>query len=166
MSGMASQSGVAALPRAIERYFEVALYLMVLTVFATLAQTGQLDPITVLLVIGALTVRGYLLIRRQALVLSEQRTKHLTVAFAMWYLTDFFYISGTFLGATVHLVLALMVVRLFSARRDRDFVLLGILSFVLVLVASVLTVDRTFLLEFFVFMIVAVAAFFLVVAVT
>ncbi|HKN32356.1 MAG TPA: DUF3488 and transglutaminase-like domain-containing protein [Terriglobales bacterium] len=161
MSGMSSQSGVAALPRAIERYFEVALYLMVLTGFATLAQTGQLDPITVLLVIGALTVRGYLLIRRQALVLSEQRTKHLTLAFAMWYLTDFFYISGTFLGATVHLVLALMVVRLFSARRDRDFVFLGILSFLLVLAASVLTVDSTFLVAFSVFMLAAVATFIL-----
>jgi len=161
MAGTFSQNGAAGLPHAIERYFEVALYLMVLTGFATLAQTGQLDPLTVLLVIGALAVRGYLLIRRQIFVLSEQRTKHLTLAFAIWYLADFLYISRTFIGPTVHLVLALMVVRLFSARRDRDFVFLSILSFLLVLAASVLTVDSTFLVAFSAFMLAAVATFIL-----
>ncbi|HYL11888.1 MAG TPA: DUF3488 and transglutaminase-like domain-containing protein [Terriglobales bacterium] len=151
----------AALPRTIERYFEVALYLMVLTGFATLAQTGQLDPLTVLLVIGALAVRGYFLIRQHASVLSEHTTKYLTLAFAVWYLADFFYISGTFIAATVHLVLALMVVRLFSAHRNRDYVFLSILSFLLVLAASVLTVDSTFLVAFSAFLLAAVVTFIL-----
>jgi transglutaminase-like putative cysteine protease len=149
------------LPGALERYFEVALYLMVLTGFATLAQTGQLDPVTVLLVVGALATRGYFLIRRQLFILSERWTKYLTLAFAVWYLADFFYVSGTFIAATVHLVLALMVVRLFSARRNRDYVFLSILSFLSVLAASVLTVDSTFLLAFSAFMLAAVSTFIL-----
>jgi transglutaminase-like putative cysteine protease len=160
MPGTSLQAEMA-LPRNIERYFEVALYLMVLTGFATLAQTGQLDPVTVLLVVGALAVRGYFLIRQHAFVLSERTTKYLTLAFAVWYLADFFYISGTFIAATVHLVLALMVVRLFSAHRNRDYVFLAILSFLLVLAASVLTVDSTFLVAFSAFLLAAVATFIL-----
>src|SRR5581483_5014445 len=63
-----------------------------------------------------------------------------SLAFTVFYLVDFFWVSGSFVSATVHLVLALMVVRLFSAHRDRDYVFLAILSFLAVLAASVLTV--------------------------
>ena len=146
---------------AVERYFQVMLYLMVLSGFATLAQTGQLDPVTVLLVIGALTIRGYLLVARKSFIVPEPWTQYLTLAFAFWYFLDLFWISGTFVGATVHLVLALLVLRLFSAHRDRDFVFLAILAFLLVLAASVLTVDTTFLIGFAAFLLTAVATFIL-----
>lgn len=148
-------------PSALERYFEVALYLMVLSGFATLAQTGQLDPLTVLLVVAALVVRGYLLVRRQAFVLEENWTRYLTIGFLVLSPVDFFLVSGGFVTATVHLVLALMVVRLFSARRDRDFVFLSILAFLQVLAASVLTVDSTFLVAFVAFLLAAVGTFIL-----
>jgi transglutaminase-like putative cysteine protease len=94
-------------------------------------------------------------------LLAERWTQYLTLAFAFWYFADLFWISGTFVGATVHLVLALLVVRLFSAHRDRDFVFLAILSFLLVLAASVLTVDSTFLIGFAAFLLAAVATFIL-----
>ncbi|MGA8761515.1 MAG: hypothetical protein WB562_01380, partial [Candidatus Sulfotelmatobacter sp.] len=55
-----SESGPVALPRAIDYYFELSLYLLVLAGFGTLASTGGLDTPTVLLVGGALAVRGYL----------------------------------------------------------------------------------------------------------
>ena len=155
---MAAQSGTM---RAIERYFEVMLFLMVLSGFATLAQTGQLDPVSVLLVIAALTLRGYLLVAQKKFVLPEQWTKYLTLVFAVWYFADLFWISNAFVPATVHLVLALLVVRLFSARRYRDFIFLAILAFLLVLAASVLTVDSSFLIGFAGFLLTAVATFIL-----
>lgn len=144
---------------AVERYFEVMLYLMVLSGFGTLAQTGQLDPITVLLMIGALTVRGYFLAARKTFLIAERWTKYLTLVFAIWYFVDCFWISGAFVAATVHLVLALMVVRLFSAYRNRDFVFLAILSFLLILAASVLTVDSAFLIGFAAYLLCAAATF-------
>jgi transglutaminase-like putative cysteine protease len=147
--------------RAIERYFEVMLFLMVLSGFATLAQTGQLDPVSVLLVIAALTVRGYLLVTQKKFIVAEQWTKYLTLVFALWYFADLFWISNAFVPATVHLVLALLVLRLFSARRYRDFVFLAILAFLLVLAASVLTVDSSFLIGFAAFLLTAVATFIL-----
>ena len=50
-------------PGALQRYFEVALYLLVSTGFATLASTGGLGAGTVVLVSAALLVRGYMLFK-------------------------------------------------------------------------------------------------------
>src|SRR6266852_6330012 len=51
---------IVPLPVAIQRYFEVSLYLLVLTGFGTLASTSGLDFATVVLVGTALLFRGYL----------------------------------------------------------------------------------------------------------
>jgi len=143
-----------ALPRAIERYFDVSLYLLVLTGVGTLASTGTLGVATVILVGGALVFRGYLLAERRTLVIPERWTSVLTIVYVIFYLADYFLISREFLGSTVHLVLFVMVVRLFSAQRERDQYLLMIISFLMVLAAAVLTVDSTFLATFgaFIFM--------------
>ncbi len=57
-------------------------------------------------------------------------------------------ISRAFVRSAVHLVLFVLVVRLFSARRDRDHYFLAVIAFLMVLAAAVLTVDSTFLLAF------------------
>jgi hypothetical protein len=44
------QSEIVPLPTAVQRYFEIALYLLVLCGFGTLVSTGGLDLPTVLLV--------------------------------------------------------------------------------------------------------------------
>src|SRR5947209_9865417 len=159
MSAEVPKSGIV--PVAIARYFELALYLMVLCGFGTLAQTGQLDPVTVLLVIVALVARGYLILKRRTYILGEKLTQSVTLGCTLFYLVDFFWVSGSFVSATVHLVLALMVVRLFSAHRDRDYVFLTFLSFLSVLAASVLTVNSVFLVMFALFLLTAVATFIL-----
>ena len=68
------KTGTIALPVAIQRYFEVSLYLLVLTGFGTLASTGGLDFATVLLVGIALLLRGYFLATRRALNIPERWT--------------------------------------------------------------------------------------------
>jgi transglutaminase-like putative cysteine protease len=150
---------------AIQRYFEVALYLLVLTGFGTLASTGGLDAPTVLLVSGALLFRGYLLATRRSLVIPERWTNILTLSYLALYAAEYLLRSGgflsTFLSATVHLVLFVMVVRLFSAQRNRDFYFLSVIAFLMVLAAAVLTVDSTFLLTFSGFVLAAVVTFIL-----
>ncbi len=155
------RSGAVRLRVAIQRYFDVALYLLVFTGFGTLASTGGLDLPTVFLVSMALLFRGYLLARRRRFVVAERWTTLLTVAYVALYLADYFLISGSFLNATVRLVLFVMVVRLFSAQRDRDHYFLAVISFLMVLAAAALTVDSTFLLAFAGFMLMAVTTFIL-----
>src|SRR5215472_5054384 len=150
------------LTAAIRRYFDVALYLLIFTGFATLASTGRLDVPTVVLVIAALLYRGYALSRRwrQAL-LSERWTNLLTIACVGFFVADEFIISRSFLTATVHLLLFVMLVRLFSAQRDRDHYFLAVLAFLMVLAAAVLTVDSTFLFALGGFILVAIPTFIL-----
>ena len=150
------ESDIAPLPTAVQRYFEVALYLLVMCGFGTLVSTGGLDLPTILLVVAALLFRGYLLATRRTWLIPESWTTTLTLGYVAFYLADYFVLSGLFVSATVHLVLFVMVVRLFSTRRDRDYYFLAIISFLMVLAAAVLTVDSTFLLAFAAFMLMAV----------
>jgi protein-glutamine gamma-glutamyltransferase len=152
------QSEMAPLPTTVQRYFEVSLYLLVLCGFAALASTGGLDFPTVLLVGAALLFRGYLLAMRRSLLIPESWITTLTVGYVVFYLADYFAFSGLFVRATVHLVLFVMVVRLYSTRRDRDYYFLAVISFLMVLAAAVLTVDSTFLLAFAAFMLMAVTS--------
>ena len=156
-----SITGEFTLAAAIRRYFDVVLYLLIFTGFGTLASTGSLDFPTVLIVSGALLFRGYILARRLQVILSERWTNLLTIACLALFVADEFVISRTFLASAVHLVLSVMLVRLFSAQKDRDHYLLAVLSFVMVLSAAVLTVDSTFLLALAGFVLVGVSAFIL-----
>src|SRR5690242_2623896 len=156
MAASSVQPAPPLLPPAVERYFEVSLYLLVLTGFVTLASTGGLDLPAALLVGAAILFRGYLLVTRRTLVIPERWTTTLTLAYVAFYLADYFVFSGVFVTATVHLVLFVMIVRLFSATRERDYYFLAVIAFLMVLAAAVLTVDSTFLLAFSAFMLMAV----------
>src|SRR2546430_15204814 len=65
-----AQPGVITLRAAMQRYFEVALYLLVLTGFGTLASTGGLDLPTVLLAGAAALFFWYLLGSRGRVLVS------------------------------------------------------------------------------------------------
>ncbi len=155
------QLDVIPVDQAINKYFEISLYLLVLMGFGTLASTGSLDLPTVLIAGSALTLRGYLLAERRRIVISERWTAPLTIAYFVFYAADYFLLSRSFLTATVHLVLFAVVVRTFSLRRDRDYTMLAILAFLMVLASAVLTVDSVFLFFFAGFMLTAVATFIL-----
>ena len=139
----------------------MALYVLVLTGFGALASTGGLDLATVLIVGIALLVRGYQLIARREFVIPERWTNSLTVVYVFVYLGDYFFVSRSFLGASVHLVLFVLVVRLFSLQRTRDHYALAVLAFLMVLSAAVLTVGTVFLFSFAVFLLVAIITFVL-----
>ncbi len=161
MPQQAAQPAVISLPQAINKYFELSIYLLVLMGFGTLASTGALDLPTILLVGSALALRGYLLAKHRRIVISERWTTPLTILYFAFYAADYFLISRSFLNATVHLVLFAVVVRTFSLRRDRDYTMLAILAFLMVLASAVLTVDSVFLVLFAGFTLMAVATFIL-----
>src|ERR1700760_4787004 len=107
-SGMSTASrnpGVISVQRAIDHYFELALYLLVLTGFGTLAGTGGLHLPSVILVGAALAIRGYLLAKNNPFVISERWTTPLSLAYFAFFVIDYFAFSRSFLLATVHLAL-------------------------------------------------------------
>ena len=82
--------------KAIERYFNVALYMLVLSGFGTLASTGGLDLPAVTLVSIALAVRGYQLLRRVDFAIPERWTTILTLIYILVYFADYFFLSRAF----------------------------------------------------------------------
>jgi len=157
----AHQLDVIPLGQAINKYFDLSLYLLVLMGFGCLASTRGLDIPTILLVGAALALRGYQLAKRRRVVITERWDTPLTVAYFAFFAADYFLLSRAFLPATVHLVMFAVVIRTFSLRRDRDDTTLAILAFLMVLASAVLTVDSIFLLFFAGFMLMAVVTFIL-----
>ena len=147
--------------RALERYFAISLYLLLVAGFATLASTGRLDAPSILLAGLALIFRGYLVAKQQRFHISERTASLLTLIYVLFYAADFFLLARNFVTSTVHLVLFAMVVKLFSVRRERDHLYLAVLSFLMVLAAAVLTVDSIFFASFALFLLVAVTTFIL-----
>lgn len=147
--------------KGIERYFNIALFLLVLSGFGTLASTGGLDLPAVTLVTLALLLRGYQLVAHREFVIPERWTTYLTLIYVGIYLLDYLLWSRSFLTATVHLVLFTMVVRLFSLQKTRDHYMLAVLSFLMVLASAVLTVGSLFVFSFAGFLLVAVITFVL-----
>jgi protein-glutamine gamma-glutamyltransferase len=156
-----SKPGLIPLSKAIDKYLELCLFLLVFMGFGMLASTGTLDTPTIILVGAALAFRGYLLGKRRRVLISQRWTTPLTILYVVFYAADYLLLSRAFLAATVHLVLFAVVVRTFSLRRDRDYTMLAVLAFLMVLASAVLTVDSIFLVFFAGFMLLAVATFIL-----
>ena len=161
MADEQAQNGVIPVQKAIDKYFELSLYLLVLTGFATLAGTGGLDLPSIILVGAALAFRGYLLAKHRQFIISERWITPLSISYFAFFGLDYLALSHSFLSATVHLALFGVVVRMFSLRRERDYLMLGILAFLMVLAAAVLTVDSLFLFCFAAFLLMSIATFVL-----
>jgi transglutaminase-like putative cysteine protease len=157
---MASALTSRVAPPEIERLFQASLFLMVVSGFATLASTGKLDLFGVVFVSTALVLRACLLLLDRPFVIPRRITSWLAVIYLPIYCADYFLLSGRdFVTPTVHLVLYGMCVYLFTAERNRDYVFLAILSFLMVLAAAILTVDSAFFASFGLFIILAVFCF-------
>lgn len=139
-----------------QREFEAAVCMLLAIGFATLACTGSLDLPTLLLASAGLLYRGYLIWQERQTLLSGFWTTALTLGCAAFYVADYVLISGSFIKATVHLVLFVMLVRLFSAQKDRDYYFLAVLAFLMLLASAALTIGVTFFVGLAAFILTAV----------
>src|SRR5579864_533460 len=144
---------------AVERYFEISLFLLIATGFLTLASTGRLDFLSLFFILGVLATRAILLVRDRTVVIPEKYANFATVVYAFFFAADFFLLSGSFVVSTVHLVLFIMAFKIFSVQRERDHVYLALLSFAMVLAAALLTVDSVFFFAFCLFLVLATSTF-------
>ena len=144
---------------AIDYFFELSLFLFVATGFVTVAATGKLDTPSIVLVSAALALRGLTFLGLSRFSLAPSMVTRLTVAYFFFYVFDYLFLSRAFVEATGHLVFFVMVVKLFSARANRDFLYLGLLAFLEMLLAAILTIDTTFLAFFLAFLMFGIATF-------
>jgi transglutaminase-like putative cysteine protease len=145
--------------REIDRLLDVSLFALVVVAFVAVVGTGKLDLFSLAAVVLAIGARGYLFFRRSDRQLSVATTTKLTIAYVFVYAADYLLLSGSFITSTVHLVLFVLVVKLFSVHRDRDRMYLAVISFLMLLSAAILTIDTFFLAAFVSFALIAIVAF-------
>src|SRR5258707_7645041 len=154
-----------------ERFFHASMFFLILPALGTLVSTGKLDLPTCVLAPLAMIYKGIRLWRGQPPELSHTRATWLVICYLGFFPLDIFFFSRAFvanstnpallaalLGA-VHFLVFVMLVRVYSATTDRDALFLAMLAFAAMLAASILTVDTSFLILFFIFMVFGVAAF-------
>jgi transglutaminase-like putative cysteine protease len=154
-----------------ERFFRASLFLLLLTSVGTLVSTGKLDLLTCAIAPLAMLYKGARLWRGQPPELSHTTATWLVIAYLGFFPLDIFFFSRAFVAnstnpallaalvAAVHFLVFVMLVRLYSATTDRDALFLAMLAFAAMLASSILTVDTSFLILFFIFMLFGVAAF-------
>jgi transglutaminase-like putative cysteine protease len=154
-----------------ERVFRLSLFFLLLISVSIVATTGKLDAFSSVCAVLLVMCKGFRLWLGKPAELNARPATLLVIAYLFFFPVDVTLFSRSFVAsssnpplfaalvAVVHFLLFVMVVRLYSARTDRDALFLAMLSFAGVLAAAVLTVDTTFLLFFFLYLIFAVATF-------
>jgi transglutaminase-like putative cysteine protease len=167
---MASTVRITASPlSAVQRYFEVSLFLLVAIGMLAVVSTGKLDTVSTVAVPLALGFKGIRMWRGRGPELSARAATGLVLAYFLFFPADIWIISRDLavgapnpalyagLLAAVHLMLFSTTVRLYSARANRDYVFLAMLAFTAMLASAILTVDTTFLISLSVFLVLAVS---------
>jgi protein-glutamine gamma-glutamyltransferase len=156
---------------AVQRYFEVSLFLLVSTAIMAVVLTGKLDPVSLALPPLALAYKGFRIWRGRGPEISARVATWLVLAYFLFFPIDLWFLSRSLsadapnpalyaaLLAAIHLMLFAALVRLYSARTNRDFAFLAVLAFTCMLSSAILTVGTSFLGMLAVFLALAVSTF-------
>jgi hypothetical protein len=169
---MASVAQTSAPPlSAVQRYFEVSLFLLVATGVLAIVSTGKLDIISVLIPSVALIYKGIRMQRGRGPEISPRMATWLVLGYFLFFPLDLWVLSRNLsegapnpplyaaLLASIHLILFATLVRLYSARSNRDYAFLAVLAVASMLVSAILTVETGFLVALAVFLVLSVSTF-------
>jgi protein-glutamine gamma-glutamyltransferase len=169
---MASHARVSPTPLpAVQRYFEISLYLLVCTGVLAVVSTGKLDLASSIIPVVALAYKGLRLWRGRGPELTARVATGLVLAYFLFFPFDLWVLSRNLahggpnpslysaLLAAIHLLLFATLVRLYSARTNRDYAFLGVLAFTSMLASAILTVETSFLISLAGFLVLAVSTF-------
>jgi len=169
MAAIFSAPNERALPA--ERFFRTSLTLLMLTSTLTLVSTGKLDIVTSFVAPLIMVYKGLRWWHGRPAELSHRTATWCVLAYLAFFPVDALVLSRFTVGssanpplfamllAAVHFLIFVSIVRFYSAVTDRDALFLSMLSFAGILAAAVLTVDTTFLVLFFVFLLFGVSTF-------
>jgi transglutaminase-like putative cysteine protease len=167
----AAPARLAERSSAVQRYFEVSLFLLVATGALSIVTTGKLDLLTGLAVPIALAYKAIRLWRGHGPELSARTATGLVLAYFLFFPFDLWVLSHdramgapnpalyAALLAAIHLLLFATIIRLYSARTNRDQGFLAVLAVASMLASAILTVETGFLVALAIFLALAVSTF-------
>ena len=142
---------------AVEKFFQLSLLGLVASGFLAVAGSGYLDGPTTVLTAGGLLLRAALAGGWLRLEISERTVTVLTIAYIGFYPLDYQFLSRDFLTATVHLVFFLAVVKILTAKTNRDYLYTAIIALLELLAAALLSIQLNFFLFLGLFLLFGVA---------
>ena len=153
-------TSVAAAPASpADKFFEFSLLGLLASGFLAVVGSGYLDAPTMLITAAALVVRALSTAGVLRLDVPPVVVTAATLAYVGFYPVDYFFISQTFIPAAVHLVFFVAVVKILSAKTNRDYFFLKLIAFLELLAACVLSSRVNFFGFLLLFLILGVATF-------
>lgn len=157
--GMALSYAGTAPAASAERFFQISLLGLLASGFLAVVGSGVLDLPAMVLVAAGLAIRTLMVAGLLRLPVSERQVTVVTIAYILFYPFDYYFITREFLGATVHLVFFVAVVKLLTARTERDYFYLKVIAFLELLSASLVSANLTFFVFLAAFLLFGVATF-------
>jgi protein-glutamine gamma-glutamyltransferase len=132
----------------VERFFQFSLLGLVASGYLAVAGSGYLDSPTIVLTAAGLLARALMVCAVIRLEIADRTSTILALAYTVFFGVDYLWLSRDFLQATVHLVFFLAVLKILTARSNRDFLYTAVIAFLELLAAALLSIN----LNFFVFL--------------
>lgn len=156
---------------ALDRYFEISLFLLVSTGVLAVVSTGKLDSVSTFAPVAALLYKGVRVWQGRGPELSARVATWLVLGYFLFFPVDIWVFSRSLaegapnpplyaaLLSAIHLLLFATLVRLYSARTNRHYAFLAVLAVTSMLASAILTVETSFLVALAVFLVLSVSTF-------
>ena len=142
----------------VERFFQFSLLGLVASGYLAVAGSGYLDAPTIALTTTGLLLRAVLIRGLVRWNLSDRLTTIVTIAYTAFFVADYFLLSRDFLAATVHLLFFLAVMKILTAKSNRDYLYTAVIAFLELLAAAILSINFNFFLFLALYLLFAIAA--------
>src|ERR1700675_238764 len=143
----------------VDRFFQFSLLGLLASGYLAVVGSGYLDVPTMAITAAALLLRGLITAGALRLDFPPGVVTAATLAYIGFYPIDYFYISGAFIPCTVHLVFFVAVVKILTAKTNRDYLLLRVIAYLELLAACVLSTSLNFFVFLLLFLVLGVATF-------
>ncbi len=152
-------SRLPAVPRTIDRFFEFSLLGMLAAGYFAVVGSGYLDWPTAALTLLGLCLRGLMVAGIVEFQFSNRFVALVTLIYILFWTLDYFFIAESFVTATAHLICFLAVMKILTARTNRDYTYVKMIAVVELLAAAVLSASLSFFAYLALFLLLAIAAF-------
>jgi transglutaminase-like putative cysteine protease len=142
----------------VDRFFQISILGLVASSFLAVAGSGYLDSPTAVASALAIAARTLILLFRIEWRPSRRMLNLATLAFAAFFIVDYFLLTHQSLIAVMHLVFLLALAKIVAAANDRDYLVCAVISFTALVSAAVLSLSFGFLVALAIYLTCAVAA--------
>jgi transglutaminase-like putative cysteine protease len=143
----------------VDKFFQFSLLGLLTSGYLAVVGSGYLDLPTIVITALALLVRTLMTAGMLNFEFPPAIITAVTLAYIGFYPIDYFYVSGAFIPSAVHLVFFVAVVKIVTAKTNRDYFFLKIVAFLELLAACVLSTNLNFLAFLLLFLVLGVATF-------